>query len=387
MSDIRLAALTSHPIQYQAPLFREIANRDGIDLTVYFCSRRGVEPETDEGFGEEVVWDVPLLEGYNYEFLPDWSPLGGATSFFRLNPKILEKLRHGEHDVLWVHGYESLTNVAGILAANRYDISVVFRGEVMPETVEHSTKRYVVRELFKRVDAFASIGTPNRRVYESFDIPEDRIFHAPYSVDNEFFQRKRDQLPPAWQLREEVDIPIDRPVVLFVGKLLKRKRPGLLLDAFVEASDPGEATLLYVGDGDLRSQVERRAAKRGREDDVMFTGFVNQTNLPRYYELADVFVLPSARENWGLVINEAMNFGLPVITTEAVGASEDLVRNNGMVIRADSIQELSDAIEKVAFKEDLPALSDVSEQLISEWGISETEFGIHRAVTSVAGIS
>lgn len=378
MSNLRLAALTSHPIQYQAPLFREIAGRDGIDLTVYFCSRRGVEPETDEGFGEEIVWDVPLLEGYDYEFLSDWSPVGGASSFFRFNPGILDKLRHDEHDVLWVHGYESLTNIASILAANRFDVPVVFRGEVMPETVEHPAKRFLVGKLFERVDAFASIGTPNRRVYRSFGISDNRIFHAPYSVDNEFFQQQREKLPPISQLREEENLPTDRPVILFVGKILKRKRPGLLLDAFVGATEPGEATLLYVGDGELRNNLEQKSIEYGRSQDVVFAGFVNQSNIPSYYELSDVFVLPSVRENWGLVINEAMNFGLPIVTTEAVGANEDLVdEQNGAVVTADEQKPLELGIRRCL--DEFEDLGKISTERISGWNVNSTADGLKSA--------
>jgi len=375
MSDLRLAALTSHPIQYQAPLFREIDNRDGIELTVYFCSRRGVEPETDEGFGEEVVWDVPLLEGYDYEFVSDWSPLGGASSFFRFNPGILRKLRRGEHDVLWVHGYESLTNISAILAANRYDVPVVFRGEVMPETVKHRAKRFLIGNLFDRVDTFASIGTPNQRVYESFGISRNRIFHAPYSVHNKFFQQQRQQLPPVSQIRKEESIPVDVPVVLFVGKFLKRKRPGLLLNAFVEATEPAEAKLLYVGDGQLRPEIEQKAEEYGRTEDVIFAGFVNQSQIPRYYELSDIFVLPSVRENWGLVINEAMNFELPIVTTTAVGASEDLVdERNGAVVPTDAQNPLKMAIR--SHLTDFQRPGEVSAKRITEWGVDTTADGV-----------
>ncbi|TKX67635.1 glycosyltransferase family 4 protein [Halorubrum sp. GN11GM_10-3_MGM] len=378
MSNLRLAALTSHPIQYQAPLFREIADEDGIDLTVYFCSRRGVEPETDEGFGEEIVWDVPLLEGYDYEFFSDWSPVGGANSFFRFNPGMFGKLRRGEPDVLWVHGYESLTNVASILVANHFDVPIVFRGEVMPEIINHSNKRFLIGKVFDHVDTFASIGTPNRRAYKSFGISENRIFHAPYSVDNEFFQQQRETLAPTSKLREEKNIATDRPVVLFVGKFLKRKRPGLLLDAFVEATEPGEATLLYVGDGELRSNVEQKSIEYGRSEDVVFTGFVNQSNIPSYYELSDMFVLPSARENWGLVINEAMNFGLPIVTTEAVGASEDLVdEENGTVVTTDDKKALALAIREYLYDFECPG--KVSTERISGWGIDSTADGVKRA--------
>lgn len=386
MSDVRLAALVSHPIQYQAPLFRELNNRDGIDLTVYFCSRQGVEPMEDPGLGKEVVWDVPLLEGYEYEVLSDLSPLGGGSSFFKFNPGIKRPLQRDKHDALWIHGYESLTNLYAIDVANRYNVPIVFRGEAMPSTVDSRAKQFVIGQIFDRIDAFASIGTRNRRLYESFGIPDDCIFHAPYSVNNEFFQRRREELPPASELRHEESIPVDRPVVLFVGKFLKRKRPRLLLDAFIKATDLGEATLIYVGEGELRPEIERRAEDHGRTDDVNFEGFVNQSELPRYYELADIFVLPSVRENWGLVINEAMNFELPIITTDAVGASEDLVQeDNGAVVKPDSIKSLIQPMSD--FLKDgnkATAAGRNSIERISKWDIEATASGIIAAVADVS---
>lgn len=386
MSDVRLATLVSHPIQYQAPLFRELDDRDGLDLTVYFCSRQGVEPVEDPGFGQEVVWDVPLLEGYEYEFLSDWSPIGGGSSFFSFNPGIKRPLRGDKHDVLWIHGYESLTNLYAITVANRYSVPVVFRGEAMPSTVNGRAKQFAIGQIFDHIDAFASIGTRNRHLYESFGIPDDCIFHAPYSVNNEFFQRRREELPPVSELRREESIPVDRPVVLFVGKFLKRKRPGLLLDAFVRATDLGEATLIYVGEGELRPHIERRVEDCGRTDDVIFVGFVNQSELPRYYGLADIFVLPSVRENWGLVINEAMNFQLPIITTDDVGASEDLVQeDNGAVVKPDSIKSLIQPLS--SFLKDRNKANTAgrnSIEKISKWDIEATANGIIEAVTDIS---
>jgi len=386
MSGSTLAAFTSHPIQYQAPLFRELANRDELDLTVYFYSKQGVEPKMDEGFQQEVTWDVPLLEGYDYEFIRTDTCLGDPSSFFGFNPALIVRLRRANPDAVWVHGYGSLTDISVILAADFLDIPVVFRGEVMPWTIGRTVKQKVIDHIFNHVSAFASIGTPNRRLYKSFGFDDERIFHAPYTVHNKFFRDQREQLPTVAQLRKENEIPHGRHVILFVGKLIERKRPSLLVNAFCDSTNPGEATLLFVGDGDKRSTLETAAIDRGRSDDIKFMGFVNQTELPRYYELSDVFVLPSVHENWGLVINEAMNFELPVIATSAVGATTDLVTDeNGIVVPPDNCDVLAVAIRRFieADASERAAAGQESLERISDWDIETTADGIENAVMNV----
>lgn len=387
MSRLRLGALTSHPIQYQAPLFREVDGRPEIDLTVYFCSRQGAEAIRDDALGEEVVWDVPLLEGYDYEFLHDWSPVGGAESPFRLNPGIVGPLRRDELDVLWVHGYEAVTNWLAFVTASYYDVPVVLRGEAMIGTVDNAFKRRLLERLFNAVDAFGTIGTRNEELYESFNVSADRLFHAPYSVHNEFFRERKRELPEAARLRREEGIPTDAPVALFVGKFVERKRPLLLLEAFLAATEPGEASLVFVGEGERRDVLERTAREADRADDVVFAGFVNQTELPRYYKLADVFALPSTHENWGLVINEAMNFSLPVITTSAVGASADLVdEDTGWVVEPDSLDSFQAALEELIRDSELREMcGQRAIDRISEWDIEVTADGIVAAARYANG--
>lgn len=387
MGAISLAALTSHPIQYQAPLFREIASRPNIDLTVYFGSRQGYEETHDAGFGRDVEWDVPLVEGYDHVFLEEAIPLRSGSGPLLFNPAIARRV--ADHDAIWVHGYGSLTAWTAYAAAAYHGVPTVLRGEGTPPEDRHvatRAKRAALAALFDRVDAFACIGTRNRQFYREFGIEEMRLFDAPYTVDNAFFRERRRELPDCGTLRSEVDISQGRPVVLFVGKLIERKRPGLLLEAFLDATNPGDATLLFVGDGEQRHALEARARERDREGDVRFAGFVNQSQLPRYYELSDTFCLPSAEENWGLVINEAMNFGLPVVATRAVGSTEDLVDDGtGRVVPTDDRRALADAVrDAVENSDEWRRRGEHACERIDEWGISETADGLCEAVQFVA---
>lgn len=381
-----LAALVSHPIQYQAPLFREIAARDDVELTVYFCDRRGAEAKSDPGFGNKFVWDVPLLKGYDYEFLSDWSPLQDTTLLAGiLNPGIISRLRNRNPDALWVHGYASLTNWLAFLASEAFDVPLVLRGEStlldLPPWYLRNVKYGALRVLFKLVDTFAAIGTRNSEFYESYGIEDERIFHAPYTVNNQFWRKRADCLPDQKQLRAEEYVPVDRPVALFVGKLVERKRPAVLLQAFCRATEAAEASLVFVGDGERRPALEREAKRRGRFDDIIFAGFQNQSRLPRYYKMADIFVLPSVQENWGLVVNEAMNFELPVIATDAVGSTADLVdESNGCVVPADDSSAINRAVSTILNDERLrEEMGEVSRRRIEEWDVNITADGIVKA--------
>lgn len=385
----RLAALTSHPIQYQVPLFRELTEREAVDLTVYFCDTQGIGKSLDPGFGKEFEWDIPLLGGYDHEFLNRVDPLKAQNSFLFLNPDIRRHLVNKDFDAIWVHGYGSLTNWFAFAVARHVDTPIILRGEgtlpTTPGTLER-VKQALLKRLFDQVTAFAYIGTRNKRFYKHHGVSDEQLFHAPYTVNNQFFQKHAESLPPADELRSEIGIPQKRPVVLFVGKLIKRKRPSLLIDAFVKATDPSEATLLMVGDGTLSDEIKRRVRDHGRYDDVFFAGFVNQTDLPRYYDASDLFVLPSSQENWGLVINEAMNFGLPIVTTEAVGCSDDLVNaDNGYVVPPDDVNALASTLSNLlGDNQKRKELGKHSLEIIGDWNIEETADGIVAATSYAA---
>lgn len=387
----RLAILTSHPIQYQAPLFRSLAQIKEVQTTVLFCSDSGAREYKDRGFGRTVKWDVPLLDGYFYEFVGNISPRPNVSTFFGLiNPGVVKWIRRGEFDALLVHGWVPFTYCLAILAAIRLGVPVILRGESnllsRPGFLKATLKRQILSRLFKHISAFVAIGHGNVEFYESYGVPKEKIFLAPYAVDNEFFiSTSRELVSRKNELRVELGIRNDQPVILFVGKLSKVKAPTDLLKAFAQVRKCRAASLIFVGDGELRAQLEE-LARRLSIADVIFAGFRNQSEIGKFYAMADVFVLPSVFEPWGLVVNEAMCFGLPVIVSDCVGAARDMVRDgiNGHVYHAGDVNSLADTLERVLADQTRRArMGLASRELVEANSLSKAIQGLQQALKHV----
>ena len=238
MKSLRMAALVSHPIQYFAPLFREIARRPGMDLTVYYCSRMGLGERYDPDFGQAIQWDVPLLGGYRSRFLPNVSMGMKWGSFWSLiNPSIVSELIRERYDALLVHGYYSMTNWMAMLTARAVGIPILLRGESNLLGAKRANWRpgkwHLLLGLMRMVSAGLYIGTHNREFYQHFGLDASRLFFAPYSVDNDYFQSwSRRMAPRRAVLRRAFGVMDERPMILFVGKLIPKKQPLLLLEAY-----------------------------------------------------------------------------------------------------------------------------------------------------------
>jgi glycosyltransferase involved in cell wall biosynthesis len=167
--------------------------------------------------------------------------------------------------------------------------------------------------------------------------------------------------------------------VLFAGKLIDKKQPLRLLDAYARVRRERPCALLIAGDGPLRGEMERRVASASMPD-VHFAGFLNQSELPAAYAAADLFVLPSQlHETWGLVVNEAMNFSLPVVVSDKVGCAADLVRTgaNGFVIPHDDTAALTSAIARLVDEPELRArFGAVSRAIVDRYSIEAAANGI-----------
>jgi glycosyltransferase involved in cell wall biosynthesis len=352
-----IAHLVSHPIQYFAPLYRELATRPEIDLTVFFYSDATVREFVDEGFGRAVTWDVPLLGGYEHRFLPSAARMPISGRFLRRpNWDIVREIASGRYDVLWVHGYAHLTTWLAVAAARARGMRVLVRDEqtLLHPRAPHKRmlKAIALRALYAQSSALY-IGEQNRRYFAHYGMPADRMWPARYCVENERLQRRAAELAPQRTVvRARFGITDDAPVVLFAGKLIEKKQPLLLIEAFARAQAAARARserpawLLIAGDGSLRRDAEALVA-RLHVPNVIFAGFLNQSELPDAYAAADLFVLPSKlHETWGLVVSEAMNFGLPVVVSDKVGCAEDLVHpdGNGFVVPYDDAAALADAI-------------------------------------------
>jgi glycosyltransferase involved in cell wall biosynthesis len=390
---LRLAYVTSHPIQYQAGLFRELSKSPDITFKAFFASRMGLESYFDPGFGKALKWDVPLLDGFDYAFTPNLSRKGGVDGFSALvNPTMSLELRRWGADVVIVHGYAHATMVMTIAACRLLKIPTLIRGEshllplrTRPTRLVKAAASFVAR---RSLAGAIAIGSLNAEYWRFYGIPDERIFFAPYVVDNAYFQGHAESARERAQVwRQELGLSPETIVVGYAAKLSKVKDCGTLISAFGKANVPNTA-LVIVGDGPLRNELEALAASFPNAK-IHFAGFLNQSEMPSAYAISDLFALPSNFEPWGLVVNEAMNLGCPLVVTDAVGSAPDLVGpDNGWVFPTGDSDTLAaifrEALGRSDARERLAEMGEASRQRIARWGLPEAAAGIIEAAKAVA---
>ncbi len=393
--NIRLAYLVTHPIQYQAPLLRRIAAEPGIDLTVFFCSDFSLKSYLDPCFGKMIAWDIPLTGGYRHEILPALGRRDHLSFWRPFNYGLARRLCRETFDVLWVHGYNRWFHWLAMAWAKIRGLKVLVRDEATLISASRQKLKRLAKRLFflvlrNLVDGFLAIGTLNAQSYRFYGVAPERIFAVPYAVANGFFQDKaRAAARDRERLRGEMGLVPGRPIILFASKLSAIKRGADLLEAYIQMS-PDQVQephpyLVFIGDGDQRPSLERRAGAMPWSS-IKFLGFKNQTELPGYYDLCDVLVLPSIFEPWGLVINEVMNAGRAVVVSDQVGCGPDLVRPgaNGAVFPAGDIAGLRQALlDLTNDPRKCRAMGEKSLEIIDAWGFEEDVAGLKRALAQV----
>lgn len=375
----RLAVLASHPIHYQAPLWRLLAADLDLELKVFFRSGMGLQPYHDPEFNATIKWDLPLASGYDHVMLKGpWDLFG--------------RLRRDHYDALLVHAWNSPAIWLAVLGAKLSGGKVLLRGE-SPWNQEagksgprHLLKRAALKIFFAMIDGFLYIGEENRRFYLHYGIPERKLFFTPYAVENSRFFKEEDRLRgERARVRAELGLSKDAIVLLSVGKLIHKKRHMDLLRAYENVPGP-DKTLVIVGEGESRHSLEKYVTERGLKN-VQFAGFVGQTDISRYYAAADIFVLPSGvGETWGLVVNEAMCFGLPVIVSNIAGSAADLVHSgeNGYVFHLGDVAELARKISLLAEQPELRRkFGQRSKQIIREYTYDADAAGISKALKTL----
>jgi glycosyltransferase involved in cell wall biosynthesis len=391
----RLAVVTSHPIQYQAPWFRALDRET--DLHVFFCHRQDAAAQAAAGFGVEFEWDVPLLDGYQSTWLenkarrPDVSRFNGCHT-----PEIGERLRSGGFDACIVSGWYLRSYLQAMAACRRAGIPVLVRGDSQLATgrsLAWTMLKYLpYRALLGAIDAHLYVGRANREYLEHYGVPADRLFFAPHFVDNAFFSTRAQHARAtgaAAAVRRQMGIDSGATVFAFAGKLIDKKRPADFVDALADVRGRGlDAWALVIGAGPLQAALEQRAAARNLP--VRFAGFRNQTELPAYFAAADALVLPSdGGETWGLVVNEAMACGLPAIISDACGCARDLADTGtaGVVYPCGDVAALADAM--AALHSDLaarrPEIGAAVAQTIAKYSLEAAVDGTLEALGHVAG--
>jgi glycosyltransferase involved in cell wall biosynthesis len=386
MSRARLGIVVTHPIQYQVPLFRHLAARSAIEPLVFFLSEHGLAESFDPGFGRAFKYDVPLLEGYEYLMVSNCGPKAAVDTPFRVfNPSLPALIRRSRVDALLVHGYSTISHWLAYAAAVGSRIPYLLRGESRPDQgnargLKMMAKRTLIQPLVRNAGACLAIGTENRRFYRSYGAQPDQVFFAPYSVDTDRFSaagafgraHRADML-------ESVGLQPDIPLVLFAAKLLPRKRPTDVVMALDRLEQ--RVSLAVIGDGPLRPDIEELAAGRPW---MRTLGFVNQREIAEWYGAADLFVLPSDREPWGLAVNEAMAAGAVPIVSDSVGCAPDLVTPDvGWVYATGDVGALARALAQGCTPGALTERRAAAQRRSSEYGVAATARGIETAITAV----
>ncbi len=328
---MRLAILSTHPIQYHSAWFRALAARPGLDVHVYYCHKATPQEQAGAGFGVEFDWDVPLLEGYPHTFLKNVADSAGHGRFDGFDtPEIKEIIRRYRYDAVVVNGWHYKSAWQAIWACWKSKVKVMARGDSHLHTprgmAKRAVKSFAYRRFIPRFDACLAAGQWSREYFLHYGALPERIFLVPHAIDNRRFQIEAECLEPRRpDLRKEKGLDENAIVFMFSGKFILKKRPMDFVRAIERAVQRNpQIQGLMVGDGPLRASCEDLV--RERKAPIRFTGFLNQSQIIKAYVASDALVLPSdGGETWGLVVNEAMACARPCIVSDSVGCGPDLV--------------------------------------------------------------
>jgi glycosyltransferase involved in cell wall biosynthesis len=366
---MRLAIITTHPIQYYAPVFKLLSQR--INIKVFYTWGEKAIEKFDPGFGQEVNWDIPLLDGYDYEWIKNTSTDPGSHHFRGIiNPDLANKIEAWKADAVLIYGWAYHSH----LKAMRYfknKIPVYFRGDSTLLDTRTGIKTFLrsvfLKWVYRHIDHAFYVGANNKAYFKKYGLNDKQLSFAPHAVDNDRFAADRSH--EAHAMRQNLGIPVDHVVVLFAGKLEQKKSPDLLLKAFINLNIP-HAHLLFVGNGVMETSLKQEL--NGNKN-VHFLGFQNQSVMPVIYQVCDLFCLPSngPGETWGLAVNEAMACGKAILTSDRVGCAADLVTNaNGLIFESGNMSNLILNLKKaLASHEQLNEYGHQSRALISEWNL------------------
>ncbi|MGA2616478.1 MAG: glycosyltransferase family 4 protein [Thermoguttaceae bacterium] len=384
----KLGIVTTHPIQYQVPWFQRLAQMPELDLTVFFCHLPDRAQQGD-GFGVSFQWDVPLLEGYHYQILKNVARRPSVTRFRGCDtPEIGRQIGQGEFDAVVVNGWVVKSCLQTLWACKRSGVPCIVRGEANILRPRAWWKRRIHRWLVRRYAACLYIGRSNAQFYRQCGVRQERLFPARYFVDNERFARQAGVPGLRESARGRWNVPQDRTVYLYSGKLIPKKHPLELLESLRLASRKAPGVhLLVVGDGELRAGCESFAAAHHLP--ATFTGFLNQTEIPAAYAAADCLVLPADHgETWGLVVNEAMACGLPAVISDQVGCGPDLIEpgRTGAVFPFGNWEALAQTLVDLAASPDaLRRQGENARAKVAEYSVEAAARGTLDAVRYVVG--
>lgn len=373
----RLAIVTTHPIQYYAPIFKLLQQRGAIEIMVFYTWGEQSAKKYDPGFGATVSWDIPLLDGYPYTWIENTSADPGTHHYKGIiNPELNHQISDWKPDAIMVIGWAWQSHLKTIRFF-KGNIPVYFRGDstllAEPKGIKGLIKSIFLKWVYKHVDVAFYVGINNKAYFKKYGLKDDQLVFAPHAIDNERFGQ--DCSVQANELRSSIGLKHDDILVLFAGKFEPVKNVALLVSAFIKLNRPG-VHLLLVGNGMLEGQIRELAAN---DRNIHFKGFTNQSEIPGVYQACDLFCLPSVSESWGLAVNEAMACGRAVLVSDTVGCAADLVKegSTGSVFKCGDENDLLSHLELLTrSKEELTKFGGNSRDSIQQWSFANIAVAI-----------
>ena len=360
MSKYKLGIIAPVPLYYHTPLYRRLAESKEIDLTVFYCSDeslRGADIEKMYCAKGSIVDKDDLIGGYKCKFLKNysWSPSILKWPFGLLNFGVWNEIKMGKYSAVIIQSWTNVTWWVAFIACLVYKTPVLFMTDanVLAESLKPAWKIKLKKIvlggfLFKQARGFLASGILNGKLYEYYGVPKNKIKLFPFSwgykeVVEKFEQSRKNRD----EERKKMGINEEDFIILYAGRLSSEKMPLIVIDAYAKVKRKNKK-LFLVGDGVLKSDAERRIENLKLQG-ISITGFKPRNQVFEYYNIADVLVLPSKFETWGIVVNEAMCFDLPVITSDMVGAAPDLIDDgqNGFIFKMNNAEDLAEKIEKL----------------------------------------
>lgn len=384
---MRIGILSSHPIQYEAPLFRRLAQL--ADIHVYFAHNSTAVDQAKAGYDVPFEWDIDLLSGYQHTFLSNRAQSPNLRQFSGCDtPEIADYIYKGHFDAFIVTGWFLKSYWQAIRACKRYNVPILVRGDSQLGTKRSLLKRLIKKILYrwviKQFDGFLVVGKNAEEYVRHYDASTEHIFQTPHFVDVAWF-KQRSKLIDRVAFREKLGIKPNEIVLLFVGRLVDFKRPLDIVYALSELKSSSiQARALFVGSGKLAKNIASLAKKLNVS--VSLAGFKNQTELPSYYTVSDLLILSSSSsETWGLVVNESFACGTPAIVSDAVGCAPDMIEESktGFSYPVGNIQALSQAIIKMIPQLTSTEVYHAIEQKNRYFSVDTTANAIIDAVTTI----
>ena len=339
----KLVVLQTHPIQYYAPLYRALAERGRIEVKVIYLSDAGAKLHQDPGFGQEVAWDVPLLEGYDFRILQSGKAIAHSSFWQRRDPRLARILGEERPDWLLVYGYASLMNWQVLAWARIHGVRVLYHSDsnirIMRRGWRLLPKKMALRWFFRRIDAFLSPGEANFDYLRFFGARPDKIVWCPFAID---VQRFRAALP----MTGETAIDF-----VWAGKMISLKRPLDFVLAVNELVKRGHLRVrsAMIGSGPLLEVMRETASDLVSRGNLEFRGFVNQSEMPRELRRGGTFVFASERDQYGLAATEAAACGMALIVADINGCvgehASARTGKNALTYSAGDIRSLADCME------------------------------------------